>query len=55
MGGLTVATIGTLALVPVLYTIAVRDLKLVQWETKKEEEPEPEPAPAPTRVRAPAG
>jgi multidrug efflux pump subunit AcrB len=32
MGGLLVATVLTLFLVPVLYTVAVRDLKLVQWE-----------------------
>jgi multidrug efflux pump subunit AcrB len=47
MGGLSVATIGTLALVPVLYTIAVRDLKLLKWEQTPEPEPEPPPASAP--------
>jgi multidrug efflux pump subunit AcrB len=50
MGGLTVATIGTLALVPVLYTIAVKDLKLVQWDVKKSHEPEEAHPPAPTRA-----
>jgi multidrug efflux pump subunit AcrB len=48
MGGLSVATIGTLALVPVLYTIAVRDLKLLKWEQTPESESEPlAPASAP--------
>jgi multidrug efflux pump len=32
IGGLTVATFVTLLLVPVLYAIFVRDLKLVKWE-----------------------
>jgi Cu/Ag efflux pump CusA len=32
MGGLTVSTFITLLLVPVLYAIFVRDLKLVKWE-----------------------
>jgi multidrug efflux pump subunit AcrB len=32
IGGLTVATVITLLLVPVLYAIAVLDLKLVRWE-----------------------
>jgi multidrug efflux pump len=50
MGGLTVATIGTLALVPVLYTIFIRDLKLVKWEVHKEEEPEAAPEPVPVRA-----
>jgi multidrug efflux pump subunit AcrB len=31
IGGLTLATIGTLWLVPVLYAIAVLDLKVVRW------------------------
>jgi multidrug efflux pump subunit AcrB len=33
IGGLTVATVITLVIVPVLYAIFVRDLKLVKWET----------------------
>jgi multidrug efflux pump subunit AcrB len=32
IGGLTVATVVTLLLVPVLYAIFVLDLKLVKWE-----------------------
>ena len=32
IGGLTVATVITLLLVPVLYAIAVLDLKVVKWE-----------------------
>jgi multidrug efflux pump subunit AcrB len=31
IGGLTVATLITLILVPVLYTIMIRDLKLIRW------------------------
>ncbi len=37
IGGLAVATFITLLLVPVLYSIAVLDLKIVKWETKTEE------------------
>jgi multidrug efflux pump subunit AcrB len=37
IGGLAVATFITLLLVPVLYSIAVLDLKIVKWETKPEE------------------
>jgi hypothetical protein len=33
IGGLSVATVVTLLLVPVLYAIFVLDLKLVKWET----------------------
>jgi multidrug efflux pump subunit AcrB len=33
IGGLTVATFVTLVLVPVIYAIFVKDLKLVKWET----------------------
>ena len=33
IGGLTLATAITLLLVPVLYAIFVRDLKIVKWET----------------------
>jgi multidrug efflux pump subunit AcrB len=35
IGGLTVATFITLLLVPVFYSIAVLDLKIVKWETKQ--------------------
>jgi len=31
IGGLTIATILTLVLVPVFYTIAIRDLKVIRW------------------------
>jgi multidrug efflux pump len=34
IGGLTAATFITLLLVPVIYAIAVLDLKVVKWETK---------------------
>ena len=37
IGGLGVATFITLLLVPVLYSIAVMDLKIVKWETKPKE------------------
>lgn len=37
IGGLTLATFITLLLVPVLYAIFVLDLKIVAWETTKEE------------------
>jgi multidrug efflux pump subunit AcrB len=32
IGGLTFATVVTLVLVPVLYTIVVRDLRWIRWE-----------------------
>src|SRR5688500_19117337 len=32
IGGLTVATVITLLLVPVLYAVCVRDLRIVDWE-----------------------
>jgi multidrug efflux pump subunit AcrB len=32
IGGLTVATVITLVLVPLLYTVFVRDLRLIRWE-----------------------
>ena len=38
IGGLTVATFITLLMVPVLYSIAVLDLKMLTWETKPEAE-----------------
>jgi multidrug efflux pump subunit AcrB len=37
MGGMMVATFITLLLVPVIYSIFVLDLKLIKWETTKEE------------------
>jgi multidrug efflux pump subunit AcrB len=37
IGGLGVATFITLLLVPVIYTIFVKDLKLVKWEEQKDE------------------
>ena len=37
IGGLAVATFITLLLVPVLYSIAVLDLKIVKWETQSKE------------------
>jgi len=35
IGGLTVATVITLLLVPVFYSIAVLDLKIIKWEPGK--------------------
>jgi multidrug efflux pump len=37
MGGMMVATFITLLLVPVIYSIFVLDLKLIKWETTREE------------------
>jgi hypothetical protein len=42
IGGLTVATAITLVLVPVLYTVFVKDLKLVKWD---EAQPQTQAAP----------
>ena len=42
IGGLCVATFITLLLVPVLYSIFVLDLKILKWETKKEQVGSPE-------------
>ena len=39
IGGLTIATLVTLILVPVLYAIFVLDLRLVQWEPPSAEAP----------------
>lgn len=39
IGGLTVATVLTLLLVPVLYTLFVRDLRWIRWEAHSQEEP----------------
>jgi Cu/Ag efflux pump CusA len=36
IGGLLVATFLTLLLVPVLYALFVRDLRIVRWETPTE-------------------
>jgi multidrug efflux pump subunit AcrB len=35
IGGLGIATFVTLLLVPVLYSVAVLDLKIVRWEERK--------------------
>jgi multidrug efflux pump subunit AcrB len=34
IGGLTIATFVTLVIVPVIYAVAVKDLKIVKWEAK---------------------
>ena len=51
IGGLSIATVITLVLVPLMYTVFVRDLKIVPW---KNEHPGPDPAPTapapPTRL-----
>jgi multidrug efflux pump subunit AcrB len=63
IGGLTFATFVTLLLVPVLYTIVIKDLKLIDWEKPAAPEGEhdgpasdalPEPAPDPADEAAPA-
>jgi multidrug efflux pump subunit AcrB len=41
MGGLTAATLITLILVPVIYTVFVKDLKWVHWEEKKTDRNQP--------------
>jgi multidrug efflux pump subunit AcrB len=43
IGGLTFATFVTLLLVPVLYTIAIQDLKLIRWSPPVTEQVLPEP------------
>jgi multidrug efflux pump subunit AcrB len=43
IGGLTIATFITLGLVPVLYAIAVRDLKWISWDSPAAEEDSPRP------------
>jgi multidrug efflux pump subunit AcrB len=40
IGGLTVATLITLVLVPVLYTIMIRDLRWISWSHADETSPE---------------
>jgi len=49
IGGLSIATVITLVLVPLMYTVFVRDLKIVPW---KKEHPGPAPAPpaSPTKL-----
>src|SRR4029079_8878520 len=42
-GGLTVATAITLVLVPVLYTVFVKDLKLVTWDEARPQMPAASP------------
>ena len=39
IGGLAVATLITLLLVPVIYSIAVLDLKVIQWRGRIEQLP----------------
>ncbi|MBM4394563.1 MAG: efflux RND transporter permease subunit, partial [Deltaproteobacteria bacterium] len=46
IGGLTVATVVTLLLVPVLYAVFVLDLRIVRWEAPEAPTP-PERPPAP--------
>ena len=41
IGGLTVATGITLVLVPLIYTVFVRDLRLITWESAAPARPEP--------------
>jgi multidrug efflux pump len=41
MGGLCVATVITLLLVPVLYAIFVLDLKWVKWDKVERQQPQP--------------
>jgi multidrug efflux pump subunit AcrB len=42
IGGLTFATVVTLVLVPVLYTIVVKDLKWIRWERPESDSSGPE-------------
>jgi multidrug efflux pump subunit AcrB len=53
IGGLLLSTFVTLILVPTLYIIFVRDLKLVQWEEAHAEHEAPQP-PAPPPPSAPS-
>jgi hypothetical protein len=59
IGGLTLATFVTLVLVPVIYAIFVKDLKLVKWETVEapvsHDTPHHESTPTPTATPAAAG
>jgi multidrug efflux pump subunit AcrB len=55
IGGLSIATVITLVLVPLMYTVFVRDLKIVPWK-KDTAEPAPAPTPAPpTRLDPSSG
>ena len=46
IGGLAVATLVTLLLVPVFYSIAVKDLKIVRWEMEPDHAAAAHPAAA---------
>jgi multidrug efflux pump subunit AcrB len=46
IGGLTVATGITLVLVPLIYTVFVRDLRIIRWERVTATQPEPEAPPS---------
>ncbi|MBS2039708.1 efflux RND transporter permease subunit [bacterium] len=52
IGGLSMATLVTLVLVPVLYTICVLDLKVLHWETP-ETSASPQPQPVAAAEEAP--
>jgi multidrug efflux pump subunit AcrB len=55
IGGLTVATFVTLVLVPVIYAIFVKDLKLVKWDAESAHVDVPAaPSSSPTTPTAPA-
>lgn len=47
IGGLTIATAVTLILVPLLYTVFVRDLRIVRWEREAGDRIRTTPAPPP--------
>jgi multidrug efflux pump subunit AcrB len=51
IGGLTIATFITLGLVPLFYTVFVRDLKIIRWERAAEPET---PAAGSAALAAPA-
>jgi multidrug efflux pump subunit AcrB len=53
IGGLSFATVVTLALVPVLYTIFVKDLKWVRWGPRVQEPEATEEPPAPPTAEGP--
>jgi multidrug efflux pump subunit AcrB len=56
IGGLTLATLITLLLVPILYVVFVEDLKLIAWTTAPASRaPQARPAPAPAAWPARAG
>jgi multidrug efflux pump subunit AcrB len=56
IGGLTVATFVTLVIVPVIYAIFVKDLKLVKWDSHEPHahDASPTSAPTPTEPAMPA-